>query len=350
MFFKILGISTKMVVSDRSLSVKELKSRTDGNEMDLSLLGLNKVPVKEIAAIPKANTIDLSCNRIVILPDIFCTMLKHLVKLDLSKNQLQELPEDFGKLEQLQHLDLYHNKLSILPVSFCHLRALKWLDLKDNPLDPGFSKVVGDCLEDKQCKQCAIKVVAAMKAVASNQERERQRMLKLQREKEAARKAEEQKITQARAQAKKLEKQMEKERKRREWEEQQKIQLLDDEKDQIHQSDISKNSNESVDEITVSKSHSFGKGAILLFFLITLIAVGVGVFFYCQDVGKKEEICIVFNRKFNEVNVALERLTISLSQSISWGADVLLKSSVDLKKWVMVHFYHLNDKLSHLLQ
>lgn len=136
-----------MVASEKSLTVKELKSRTEGNEMDLSLMGLSKVPVKEIvskklikdvylmwlfesvftntvyfylvlqllhlfqAAVTKANTVDLSCNRIVILPDIFCNMLKHLIKLDLSKNQLQELPDDFGKLEHLQHLDLYHNKL-----------------------------------------------------------------------------------------------------------------------------------------------------------------------------------------------------------------------------------------------
>lgn len=45
------------------------------------------------------------------LPDNFCTMLKHIVKLDLSKNKLTELPSDFGKMEQLQHLDLFQNKL-----------------------------------------------------------------------------------------------------------------------------------------------------------------------------------------------------------------------------------------------
>lgn len=35
---------------------------------------------------------------------------------------------------------------------------LKWLDLKDNPLDPVLAKVAGDCLDEKQCKQAAVKV------------------------------------------------------------------------------------------------------------------------------------------------------------------------------------------------
>lgn len=38
------------------------------------------------------------------------------------------------------------------------LQNLKWLDLKDNPLDPVLAKVAGDCLDEKQCKQAAVKV------------------------------------------------------------------------------------------------------------------------------------------------------------------------------------------------
>ena len=35
---------------------------------------------------------------------------------------------------------------------------LKWLDLKDNPLETELAKAAGDCLDEKQCKQCASKV------------------------------------------------------------------------------------------------------------------------------------------------------------------------------------------------
>ena len=61
--------------------------------------------------IKKVDTIDLSINLIVVIPDEFCLVLQHLVKLDLSKNKIKELPENFGLLQQLQHLDLYHNQL-----------------------------------------------------------------------------------------------------------------------------------------------------------------------------------------------------------------------------------------------
>jgi Leucine-rich repeat (LRR) protein len=45
------------------------------------------------------------------------------VKLDLSKNKLQQLPSDFGRLVNLQHLDLLNNRLVTLPVSFAQLKV-----------------------------------------------------------------------------------------------------------------------------------------------------------------------------------------------------------------------------------
>lgn len=45
------------------------------------------------------------------------------MKLDLSKNKLQQLPADFGRLVNLQHLDLLNNRLVTLPVSFAQLKV-----------------------------------------------------------------------------------------------------------------------------------------------------------------------------------------------------------------------------------
>lgn len=38
--------------------------------------------------------------------------LKQIVKLDLSRNMLTELPENFGEMVQLKHLDLYANQVN----------------------------------------------------------------------------------------------------------------------------------------------------------------------------------------------------------------------------------------------
>ncbi|XP_053158639.1 leucine-rich repeat-containing protein 59 isoform X2 [Hemicordylus capensis] len=193
-----------------------LKDKLEGNELDLSLCDLNEVPVKELAGLPKATVLDLSCNNLTTLPSDFCS-LTHLVKLDLSKNQLQQLPSDFGRLVNLQHLDLLNNRLVTLPVSFAQLKNLKWLDLKDNPLDSTLAKVAGDCLDEKQCKQAAIRVLQHMKTIQSDLDRERQRKLQAERELEKKREAERRAREVQERELRKREKAEEKERRRREY-------------------------------------------------------------------------------------------------------------------------------------
>ncbi|KAL8163305.1 UNVERIFIED_CONTAM: hypothetical protein K2H54_016999 [Gekko kuhli] len=193
-----------------------LKDKLEGNELDLSLCDLNEVPVKELAGLPKATVLDLSCNNLTSLPSDFCS-LTHLVKLDLSKNQLQQLPLDFGRLVNLQHLDLLNNRLVTLPVSFAQLKNLKWLDLKDNPLDPSLAKVAGDCLDEKQCKQAAVRVLQYMKSIQSELDRERQRKLQAERELEKKREAEQRAREAQERELRKREKAEEKERRRREY-------------------------------------------------------------------------------------------------------------------------------------
>jgi len=135
-----------------------LKDKVEDGEIDLSMLDLQDVPVKDIATIKKAHSLDLSNNHITVLPKNFATLV-NIRKLDLSKNELKELPENFGDLVKLKHLDLYKNNLQHLPLSFSKLKALKWLDLKDNPLVPAIANVAGPCLEGKQCQKCAKDIV-----------------------------------------------------------------------------------------------------------------------------------------------------------------------------------------------
>jgi Leucine-rich repeat (LRR) protein len=54
--------------------------------------------------------------------------------LDLSGNQLTELPADVNRLTKLQHLNLARNKLTSLSTSLRGLGNLRRLDLTENAL------------------------------------------------------------------------------------------------------------------------------------------------------------------------------------------------------------------------
>ncbi|NP_001079394.1 leucine-rich repeat-containing protein 59 [Xenopus laevis] len=195
---------------------QNLRDKLDGNELDLSLSDLSEVPVRDLVAIPKATALDLSCNKLTTLPDDFCN-LSHIVRLDLSKNQIVQLPSEFGRLMNLQHLDLLQNHLMSLPVSFAQLKSLKWLDLKDNPLKPDLAKVAGDCLDEKQCKECAQRVLQYMKSVQSDHEIELQRKLQLDKERKKKLEAKQRVKEEQEREMRKRKKQQQKERKRRDY-------------------------------------------------------------------------------------------------------------------------------------
>ncbi|XP_040568229.1 uncharacterized protein [Lepeophtheirus salmonis] len=146
-----------------------LKDKLEDDVLDLSVMQLESIPVKEIAPLTKGTTLDLSNNLLTSVPDNF-SILTHLIKLDLSKNQIVELPEYFGNLKSLRHLDLYSNQLERLPVSFAQLKNLKWLDLKNNPLVPALRQAAGPCITNSECTTCAKKVVSLLQSLQSQLE------------------------------------------------------------------------------------------------------------------------------------------------------------------------------------
>lgn len=291
-----------------------LRERLDGHELDLSLSGLSEAPVRELAALPKATTLDLSCNSFVLLPPEFCS-LTHLIRLDLSKNQLQELPSDFGRLVNLQHLDLYNNKLISLPVTFAQLKNLKWLDLKGNPLDSTLKKVAGDCLDEKQCKQSAANVLRYMKTIQSEQDREKQRRLQVEREIEKRQEAELRAKEARDRDLRKREKMEEKERRRKEYDAQ-KIQQLNEPKEK-HYDGVLEKPVSSTSLSTSHKKHSFCwvLVKVLLFLLFCTVATVV----LCRKIElPHKQLCSTVNHLYEDAlhylqrNQALQRMLRSI--------------------------------------
>lgn len=90
------------------------KESTQGNAVDLSLQSLRSLSLPALSQVGSMITsLDLSLNaELRQLPSQMADTLPLLVKLDLSKCNLEALPEDFGLFEALKHLDLVGNRLS----------------------------------------------------------------------------------------------------------------------------------------------------------------------------------------------------------------------------------------------
>ncbi|XP_074475478.1 leucine-rich repeat-containing protein 59 isoform X2 [Sebastes fasciatus] len=293
----------------KSSKVLNLKDKINGNEVDLSLSNLTEVPVRELALFTKATVLDLSCNNIISLPPEFCN-LTHLVKVDLSKNQLTCLPDDLGNLSSLQHLDLYNNKLTVLPVSVSQLRSLKWLDLKDNPLEADLAKAAGDCLDEKQCKQCATKVLQHMRGLQDEVDRAREKRLlrgkELERKKEVKQREREAKEKEAR----KREKAEEKEKRRKEYNAQ--MAAVAAKEQQKKKSEEKKKKNgQGADKKAVVESAAKPRRSLIgmMFKLLLLLLLGLaGVAAACRLTDlQKEAMCV-------PVNVAVD-------DGLSWAKE-----------------------------
>uniref|UniRef100_A0A182WIR9 Leucine-rich repeat protein soc-2 homolog n=1 Tax=Anopheles minimus TaxID=112268 RepID=A0A182WIR9_9DIPT len=127
--------------NEESINVRD---RLVDNVLDLSLMNISKVPVQEIS-----NFTDLT----------------QLTQIDLSKNRITTICDDFGLLTNLRRLDLYKNQITKLPLTFGRLKNLKYLDLKENPLNPVFTKLIGTCSETSDCLAAATRAVDLMKQV-----------------------------------------------------------------------------------------------------------------------------------------------------------------------------------------
>ena len=96
----------------------------------------------------KRTYLDLSGENITELPEVIGE-LTNLEWLNLSYNQLSTLPEVIGQLTNLKELDLYNNQLSILPEKIGQLTNLEKLHLNNNQLST-FPEVIGQLTNLKE--------------------------------------------------------------------------------------------------------------------------------------------------------------------------------------------------------
>ncbi len=105
----------------------------------------DKIP-SSFFTLPSLIELNLSKNQLSTIENI--QNLKTLLRLDLSENQLLELPIDIDKIENLENLNLRENNISVLPKNLANLKKLKRILIKDNNLI--ISSLMQ--LEKKDCK------------------------------------------------------------------------------------------------------------------------------------------------------------------------------------------------------
>lgn len=87
----------------------------------------------EIGLLGKLQHLDVSCNEISNVPSTFGELVSLRI-LNLRRNQLLSLPDEISKLKHLMTLDISCNRISILPPAFRLITSMVKLDLKDNPM------------------------------------------------------------------------------------------------------------------------------------------------------------------------------------------------------------------------
>ena len=117
---------------DEIIKLIEKTARTDKTKLDLSYNQLRELPA-EIGQLANLTTLNLSLNQLKELP-VEITQLANLTTLDLTYNQLRELLAEIGQLAHLTTLNLSLNQLRELPAEIGQLTNLTTLNLSDNQL------------------------------------------------------------------------------------------------------------------------------------------------------------------------------------------------------------------------
>ncbi|KAI5055562.1 hypothetical protein GOP47_0029083 [Adiantum capillus-veneris] len=125
-------------------SFSDKHARTDSANLSASC-DVAKTVLELGANNQNSNTkMDLSNRLLSSLPTSLGHNFTNLISLDLSKNQLKELPCSIGDLDRLEVLDLQSNQLSSLPDAIGFLENLRYLNVSGNML-VNLPESIGGC-------------------------------------------------------------------------------------------------------------------------------------------------------------------------------------------------------------
>jgi len=128
-YLKKLGIESLINKLNLDFNINEL---LDLDGLDLSFNNLTQIP-PEIGNLTNLQILELTSNKLTQVPPEIGN-LTNLQVLNISYNQLTQVPSEIGNLTNLIELDLSYNKLTQVPSEIGNLKNLKYLYLSNNQL------------------------------------------------------------------------------------------------------------------------------------------------------------------------------------------------------------------------
>lgn len=113
----------------RRVSFRETKTRSKPSKSLISLIAVSKPYPQELVCLQGLESLHLGSNKFQgVVSRVICE-LKNLKTLILGECGLNDLPDEFAKLQGLESLTLVNNGLYEFPKALCQLTSLKKLDL-----------------------------------------------------------------------------------------------------------------------------------------------------------------------------------------------------------------------------
>ncbi len=117
-----------------------LQNKEKACVLDLSGQELSELP-EEVSQLTNLNQIILNNNSFTVFPDKLIS-IPSLIEIDIANNQISSLPPSISSMKNLQKLDVANNQLTSIPDSLVQVKPFNYLILTGNNIaDPEKEKI-----------------------------------------------------------------------------------------------------------------------------------------------------------------------------------------------------------------
>jgi len=140
--FNLTNLTTLIISFNKLQNIPdEIKNLTNLQVLHASNCFLSNDQIsQQLWLLPNLKELNLVKNTLIDMKPIL--NVKSLTKLDLSDNDILEIPSDIDKLQNLETLNLRNNNISSIPKSISNIKPLKTFLISGNNIDSKLEEVL----------------------------------------------------------------------------------------------------------------------------------------------------------------------------------------------------------------